>query len=45
MLRTAMVSGARNNNTARPKFDGFQMWRPFTRKTYFDIIEMMLQSA
>ena len=28
-----------------PKFDGFQMWRPSTRITYFDVIEMAEHSA
>src|SRR6185295_6445383 len=44
-LRVATVSGARNNNTQMPKFDGFQRWRPFTRSTYFDMIESTLASA
>ena len=39
MLSAATVSGARNTSTEIPKFDGFQMCRPFTRSTYFDMIE------
>jgi hypothetical protein len=40
----AIVSGARNKSTAMPKFEGFQMWRPFTRRTYFDMIEITLHN-
>ncbi len=42
ILKAATVSGARNNNTQMPKFDGFQRCRPFTRRTYFDMIEITL---
>ena len=28
-----------------PKFDGFQRWRPRTRSTYFEVIEIRLHSA
>ena len=28
-----------------PKFEGFQMWRPLTRNTYLDVIEIALHSA
>jgi hypothetical protein len=28
-----------------PKFDGFQRCRPFTRNTYFDMIESTLHNA
>ena len=45
MLRLATVSGARKSNTEMPKFDGFQMWRPFKRNTYLDMMETMLQIA
>ncbi len=45
MLRLATVKGARNNIALTPKFDGFQMWRPFTRRTYFDVIEIALHRA
>jgi hypothetical protein len=45
MLSTAIMSAAKNNNTAIPKFDGFQMCLPFTRRTYFDIIEITLHKA
>src|SRR5215217_8867000 len=44
-LRLATVSGARNSNTQIPKFDGFQRCRPFTRSTYFDMIEITLHKA
>src|SRR6185295_14516253 len=44
-LRLATVSGARNSNTQIPKFDGFQRCRPFTRSTYFDMIESTLARA
>ena len=44
-LKLATVSGARNSNTQMPKFDGFQRCRPFTRNTYFDMIESTLHSA
>src|SRR5678816_247753 len=45
IVSAATVSGARNNNTQIPKFDGFQRWRPFTRNTYFDMIESTLHNA
>src|SRR6185436_4148055 len=45
IVSAATVSGARNNNTQIPKFDGFQRWRPFTRNTYFDMIESTLHKA
>src|SRR6185503_13322303 len=44
-LKAATDSGAKNSNTQIPKFDGFQRCRPFTRKTYFDIIESTLHNA
>ena len=40
MLRLATVSGARNNITEMPKFDGFQICRPLTRSTYLDVMEI-----
>src|SRR5215216_1858364 len=45
IVSAATVSGARNNNTHIPKFDGFQRCRPFTRSTYFDMIEITLHKA
>ena len=45
MLRVATVSAARNSITEMPKLDGFQMWRPLTRNTYFDVMEIALHSA
>ena len=45
MLKLATVSGARNSITEMPKFDGFQMWRPLMRSTYFDMIEIAAHSA
>src|SRR6476660_7593593 len=45
IVSAATVSGARNNNTQIPKFDGFQRCRPFTRNTYFDMIERTLHNA
>ena len=45
MLKLATVSGARNSIAEIPKFDGFQMWRPLTRSTYFDMIEIALHKA
>src|SRR5215213_5485232 len=44
-LKLATDSGARNSNTQMPKFDGFQRCRPFTRNTYFDMIESTLHNA
>ncbi len=45
MLRLATLSPARNSMAQMPKLDGFQMWRPFTFSTYFDVMEIALQSA
>src|ERR1041384_6318317 len=45
IVSAATVSGARNNNTQIPKFEGFQRWRPFTRSTYFDMIDNTLHNA
>ena len=45
MLRLPTVSPARNSIAEMPKFDGFQRWRPLTRSTYFDVIEIALHSA
>ena len=28
-----------------PKFDGFQMWRSWTRSTYFEVIEIKAHKA
>src|SRR5690349_24968482 len=39
------VSGARNNNTQMPKFEGFHKCRSFTRNTYFDMIDRTLHKA
>src|SRR5215204_588983 len=41
-LSTATVAGARNTTALTPKFVGFQRWRPRTRSTYFDAIEIRL---
>ena len=43
--RLATVCGARNNIAAIPKLDGFQMWRPLTRSTYFEVMVIRLHSA
>ena len=45
MLKAATVSGAKKSKTEMLKFEGFQMWRPFTRRTYFDMMETMAQTA
>ena len=45
MLSSDTVAGARKSTALTPKFDGFQRWRPFSRRTYFDVIEIRLQSA
>ena len=45
MLKLATVSPARNSITEMPKLDGFHRWRPLTRNTYFDVIEIALHSA
>src|SRR5215213_348610 len=45
IVSAATVSGARNNKTQIPKFEGFQRCRPFTRNTYFDMIEITLHNA
>ena len=42
MLSTVIVAGARNAAALTPKFVGFQRWRPFTRSTYFEVIEIRL---
>ena len=42
MLNVATVSGARNSIAEIPKFEGFQMCRPFIRNTYFDVMEITL---
>src|SRR5215213_8059848 len=44
-LRLATVSDASTSIATMPKFDGFQMWRPLTRSTYFDVIEIAEQRA
>src|SRR5687768_12825218 len=44
MLRRDTVVGARKSSALTPKFDGFQRCRPFTRSTYFDVIEIRLPS-
>ena len=44
-LRLATVSAASTSIATMPKLDGFQMWRPSTRSTYFDVIEIAEQSA
>jgi len=44
-LRPATVSAASTSIATMPKLDGFQMWRPSTRRTYFDVIEIAEQSA
>jgi len=45
MLNVATVSGARNSIAEIPKFEGFQICRPFTRKTYFEVIESTLHKT
>ena len=45
MLNVATVSAARNSITEMPKLDGFQIWRPLTRSTYLEVIEIALHSA
>src|SRR5262245_61192531 len=44
-LRLATVSDARTSIATMPKLDGFQMCRPFTRSTYFDVMEIAEHSA
>src|SRR4029453_12035525 len=44
-LRPATVSAASKSIATMPKFEGFQMWRPSTRRTYFDVIEIAEQNA
>ncbi len=44
-LKLATVSGAKNRRTQIPKLDGFQRCRPFTLNTYFEAIEITLQSG
>src|SRR6187402_2512312 len=44
-LRLATVSEASTSIATMPKFDGFQMCRPSTRSTYFDVMEIAEQSA
>src|SRR5687767_12596143 len=38
--KPATESAASTSMATIPKFDGFQRWRPSTRSTYFDVIEM-----
>ena len=45
MLRLATVSEATRSITQMPKFEGFQRWRPLTRRTYFEVIDSVLPSA
>ena len=44
-LRPATVPEASNSIITMPKFDGFQRWRPPTRSTYFEVIEIAAHSA
>ena len=44
-LRPATVSGASTSIATMPKFEGFQRWRPSTRRTYFEVMEMAEHSA
>ena len=44
-LRPATVSAASSSIATMPKLVGFQMWRPPTRRTYFEVIEIAEQSA
>ena len=44
-LRPATVSGASTSIATMPKLDGFQRWRPSTRSTYFEVIEIAEHSA
>ena len=44
-LRLATVSEASTSIATMPKLDGFQMWRPSTRRTYFEMIEIAAHSA
>src|SRR5438093_3004340 len=44
MLRLATESPATNSIAQMPKLDGFHKWRPLTRKTYFERIEIAAQS-
>ena len=39
-LRPATVSGASTSIETMPKLEGFQRWRPSTRRTYFEVMEM-----
>src|SRR5687768_3216546 len=39
-LSPATVSAASTSIATMPKLDGFQMWRPSTRSTYFEVMEM-----
>jgi hypothetical protein len=44
-LSGATANGARNRSAQMPKFVGFQMCRPFARRTYFDMTESTAPSA
>ena len=44
-LRLATVSDASTSMATTPKFVGFQMCRPSTRRTYFEMIEIAEHSA
>ena len=43
--QAATASEASTSMATIPKFDGFQRWRPSTRSTYFDVMEMAEQRA
>ena len=43
--RLATVSEASTSMATMPRFDGFQMCRPSTRSTYFEVIEIAAQSG
>jgi hypothetical protein len=44
-LRLATESAASTSIATIPKLEGFQMWRPLTRRTYFEVMEIAEHSA
>src|SRR6202044_4019712 len=45
ILKVVTDSAARNSTTQMPKFDGFQICRFFTRRTYLDVIAIIAHNA
>src|SRR6202789_899433 len=45
MLRAVTDSAAKKSIMQMPKLDGFQIWRFFTRRTYFEVMAITEHSA